>query len=175
MSGSNDLKLANHFYLAMTVYSWAIYKREARATFWFFCFCFVEKRPAALVIYLIWNFPPEESGFRNNKKVNHHKHESVEIFEKNALHSRIRSITLQSSANHEGLLCWSCTHTSDSPLSLVGNFYFTFSLFFLKFYLHPFLICQLFLFLFSTFPVNNRLLHFPLLRVSFSLLIWSSL
>lgn len=53
MSGSNDLKLANHFYLAMTVYSWAIYKREARATFWFFCFCFVEKRPAALVIYLI--------------------------------------------------------------------------------------------------------------------------
>jgi hypothetical protein len=38
MSGSNDLKLANHFYLVMTVYSWAIYKREARATFWFFCF-----------------------------------------------------------------------------------------------------------------------------------------
>ncbi len=28
MSGSNDLKLANHFYLVMTVYSWAIYKRE---------------------------------------------------------------------------------------------------------------------------------------------------
>jgi hypothetical protein len=51
----------------MTVYSWAIYKREARATFWFFCFWFVEKRPAALVIYLIWNFPPEESGFRNKK------------------------------------------------------------------------------------------------------------